>query len=123
MQSLTALTSRLGVQGIKPWTASALWRIGATCVVRQLALWINQWAPFELSGGLPDRTAAYVHARLAQAFEDKKQREQIGAVFENLSKAFDNVDVGQCLAIWRKLGAPTSLLAMLLSKSQEAFYL
>ena len=100
--------------------ASALWRIGATCIVRQLAPWINQWAPFELSGGLPDRTAAYVHARLAQAFEDKSKREQIGAVFEDLSKAFDNVDVGQCLAIWRKLGAPTSLLAMIRDFYQKA---
>ena len=95
--------------------ASALWRTGATAMVRQMEPWINQWAPLELSGGLPDRTAAYVHARLAQAFDDKKEHEQVGAVFEDLSKAFDNVDVGQCLAIWRRLGAPENLLALIRS--------
>ena len=93
--------------------ASALWRIGATAIVRQMEPWINNWAPLELAGGLPDRTAAYVHARLAQAFDDKKANEHVGAVFEDLSKAFDNVDVGQCLAIWWRMGAPENLLAMI----------
>ena len=93
--------------------ASALWRIGATSLVRQMAPWIECWAPAELAGGPPDRAAVYIHGRIAQTFNDKHKRQHFGAIFEDLSRAFDNVDIGQCLAIWEALGAPQPLLRLI----------
>lgn len=82
--------------------ASALWRIGASCLVHGLRTWTASWADAAVFGGVSGRGVLDAHLVLQCATEDP------ASVFvsEDLSKFFDSIDVSQATSILRRLRAP-----------------
>ena len=100
--------------GLRPISiASLAWRVGLGVVAQQLSPWIDAWAPQEFVGGLKARCAASAHEDLHAALQWPRL---FGAKID-IAKCFDHVTVSQALDVWRRLGAPTSVLKVL-----QAFY-
>ena len=93
---------------------SILWRLGASALVKHLAPWTHQWAPPELCGGLPQRDATYLHARIFHDLQDS-DHEDFVFLSQDLSKAFDSIHIPQALALFTHYGAPQQITQLLLT--------
>ena len=96
--------------------ASLAWRVGMAAIIKTLRPWIKSWSPPELSGGVPNKGIHNIHAELFQVLENcQHQRQRFAGCKADVKKCFDSVQPNIAIAIWRRLGAPVSVLHVLTS--------
>ena len=85
-------------------------------IIKTLRPWIKSWSPPELSGGVPNKGIHNIHAELFQVLENcQHQRQRFAGCKADVKKCFDSVQPNIAIAIWRRLGAPVSVLHVLTS--------
>ncbi len=58
-----------GTGGLRPLSISSIfWRCGSTALLSKMSVWIDEWAPHELAGGLRGRCADSIHESLERAW-------------------------------------------------------
>ena len=96
--------------------ASLAWRVGMAAIIQTLRPWIKWWSPPELSGGVPNKGIHNIHAELFQDRENcQHQRQRFAGCEADVKTCFDSVQPNLAIAIWRRLGAPVSVLHVLTS--------
>ena len=82
-------------------------------VAKVLSPWLTRWAPAGLVGGLAERSGEIMHGRIHHdAFVSNAA--DFAMLSEDLEKFFDSLHIGQCVALWRKMGAQISLCLVIL---------
>ncbi|CAE7741710.1 unnamed protein product [Symbiodinium sp. CCMP2592] len=104
--------------GLRPLAIAALaWRLGATCLVRQLTGWVHEVFPAELFGGMPHRGIDDVHAALSNALFLQRGGGPLAGCKADVKKCFDSADPKLAVQCMRRLGAPENVLTVI-----ERFY-
>ena len=79
--------------GQRPLSIAPLaWRIGTSSIIKSLGRWIDRWAPKELVGGLPGRSADLIHQEVSHGIRSSMNGDPLVLVKQDLKKAFDSID-------------------------------
>ncbi|CAJ1351994.1 unnamed protein product [Effrenium voratum] len=88
--------------------ASFAWRLGASEVLAGLADWTESWLPLQLYGGVPNRSADQLHARLHAAVHQRSAQRPVAGCKADVRKCFDRVHPEIALRAMEWWGAPSA---------------
>ena len=79
-----------------------------------MSVWIDEWVPHELAGGLRGRCADSIHESLEESLERIwDHHEPLAGSKLDVEKFFDSCDLEQALAICERVGMPGEIVALL----------
>ena len=97
--------------GLRPLSISSIfWRCGSTALLSKMSVWIDEWAPHELAGGLRGRCADSIHESLKESLERIwDSGEPLAGSKLDVEKFFGSCDLEQALAVVDRVGMPKEI--------------
>ena len=112
--------------GLRPLSISSIfWRCGSTALLSKMSVWIDEWAPHELAGGLRGRCADSIHESLEESLERIWDcGEPLAGSKLDVEKFFDSCDLEQALAVVDRVGMPREISELLRQfyRGQERYF-
>ncbi len=112
--------------GLRPLSISSIfWRCGSTALLAKMSVWIDEWAPHELAGGLGGRCADSIHESLEESLERIWGcKEPLAGSKLDVEKFFDSCDLEQALAVVDRVGMPEEITVLIRQfyKDQERYF-